>query len=150
MDALLGGWQYSGFVTVRSGLRFDVRSDISLLNNGQGNRPNRLCTGTVSNPNVNRWFDTSCFIDDLTVDSYGNTGINPLHTDGLQQLDSSLFKTFKITERTSVEFRADAFNTFNHPNFSAPNATVGDPSEGMIFGTSVDNRRMQFGLRLFF
>jgi Carboxypeptidase regulatory-like domain len=150
VDALLGGWQYSGFVTVRSGLRFDVRSDISLLNNGQGNRPNRLCTGTVSNPNVNRWFDTSCFIDDLTVDSYGNAGINPLHTDGLQQLDSSLFKTFKITERTSVEFRADAFNTFNHPNFSAPNATVGDPSEGMIFGTSLDNRRMQFGLRLFF
>ena len=101
-------------------------------------------------PTVNMWFDTSCFVDDLTVDSYGNAGINPLHTDGLQQLDSSLFKTFKMTERINLQLRVDAFNTFNHPNFSAPDNTVGDPSEGQIFSTSVDNRRMQFGLRLFF
>jgi hypothetical protein len=150
VDALLGGWQYSGFLTVRSGLRFDVTSSVSLLNNGQGNRPNRVCNGSVSNPNVNMWFNTSCFVDDLTVDSYGNSGVNPLHTDGLQQLDSSLFKTFKITERMNVQFRADAFNTFNHPNFAAPDATVGDPSEGQVFSTAADNRRMQFGLRLFF
>jgi hypothetical protein len=146
----LGGWQYSGFVTIRSGLRFDVRSGVSLLNNGQGNRPNRICSGTLPNPTVNMWFDTSCFVDDLVVDSYGNAGINPLHTDGLQQLDSSLFKTFTVTERINLQLRVDAFNTFNHPNFSAPDNTVGDPSEGQIFSTSVDNRRMQFGLRLFF
>lgn len=150
VDALIGGWQYSGFLTIRSGLRFDVKSGVSLLNNGQGNRPNRLCSGAITNPNVNMWFDTSCFVDDLTVDSYGNAGINPLYTDGLQQLDSSLFKTFRITERINLQFRADAFNTFNHPNFSAPDNVVGDPTEGQIFSTSVDNRRMQFGMRLFF
>jgi hypothetical protein len=150
VDAVLGGWQYSGFVTIRSGLRFDVTSDVSLLNNGQNNRPNRVCTGTVPNPTVNMWFDTTCFTDDLAVDSYGNAGINPLHTDGLQQLDSSLFKTFKATERINLQLRVDAFNTFNHPNFSAPDNVVGDPTEGQIFSTSIDNRRMQFGLRLFF
>jgi hypothetical protein len=150
VDAILGGWQYSGFLTIRSGLRFDVYSSVSLLNNGQSNRPNRICSGTVPNPNVNMWFDTSCFVDDLTVDSYGNAGINPLHTDGLQQLDSSLFKNFKFTERLNLQLRVDAFNTFNHPNFSQPDNTVGDPTEGQIFSTSVDNRRMQFGLRLFF
>lgn len=150
VDALLGGWQYSGFLTLRSGLRFDVTSSVSLLNNGQGNRANRLCSGNVSSPNVNRWFDTTCFVDDLVPDTYGNSGINPLHTDGLQQLDSSLFKTFKITERVNMQFRADAFNTFNHPNFSSPDANVGDPSMGQVFSTSIDNRRMQFGLRLFF
>ncbi len=150
VDAVLGGWQYSGFVTIRSGLRFDVLSSVSLLNNGQSNRPNRVCSGNLPNPTVNMWFDTSCFVDDLTVDSYGNAGINALHTDGLQQLDSSLFKSFKATERINLQLRVDAFNTFNHPNFSAPDNTVGDPSEGQIFSTSVDNRRMQFGLRLFF
>jgi hypothetical protein len=150
LDTAIGGWEYSGFLTIRSGLRFDVSSFVSLLNNGQGNRANRTCSGNISNPTVNGWFDTSCFSDDLTVDSYGNAGINPLHTDGLQQLDSSLFKTFKLTERFNLQFRADAFNTFNHPNFSAPDATVGDPSMGQIFSTSIDNRRMQFGLRLFF
>jgi Carboxypeptidase regulatory-like domain len=150
VDALLGGWQYSGFLTIRSGLRFDVSSSVSLLNNGQNNRPNRICNGAISDPTVNMWFNTSCFVDDLTVDSYGNSGINPLHTDGLQQLDSSLFKTFGITERFNLQFRVDAFNTFNHPNFAAPDAVVNDPSEGQVFSTSVDNRRMQFGLRLFF
>jgi hypothetical protein len=150
VDAFLGGWQYSGLVTIRSGLRFDVTSSVSLLNNGQSNRANRICNGSLPDPNVNMWFNTSCFVDDLTVDNYGNSGINPLYTDGLQQLDSSLFKTFNITERINVQFRVDAFNTLNHPNFNAPDANVGDPTEGQIFSTSVDNRRMQFGLRLFF
>jgi hypothetical protein len=120
------------------------------LNNGQGNRANRVCNGSVSNPTINTWYDTSCFVDNLVVDTYGNAGINPLHADGLEQLDSSLFKTFKITERFNLQFRMDAFNTFNHPNFSSPDNTVGDPNEGQVFSTSVDNRRMQFGLRLFF
>lgn len=150
VDAFLGGWQYSGFLTVRSGLRFNVTSSVSLLNNGQSNQPNRTCSGNVSNPTVNNWFNTSCFSDDLVVDSYGNSGFYPLHTDGLQQLDSSLFKTFSLTERFKLQLRIDAFNTFNHPNFNAPDANVGDPTMGQIFSTSVDNRRMQFGLRLFF
>ena len=150
VDALIGGWQYAGFLTLRSGLRFDVRSSVSLLNNGQSNRPDRICSGSISNPSVDHWFDASCFADDLIPQTYGNAGIYPLHTDGLQKLDSSLFKTFRITERMNLQVRADAFNTFNHPNFSAPDATVGDPTIGQIFSTSVDNRRMQFGMRLFF
>ena len=150
VDAVLGGWEYSAFVTVRSGLRFDVGSSVSLLNNGQGNRANRVCNGAISSPNVNRWFNTACFQDDLIPDTYGNSGINPLHTDGLRQIDSSLFKTFKLTERFSMQFRADAFNTLNHPNFGQPDSNVGDPSIGQIFSTSIDNRRMQFGARIFF
>jgi hypothetical protein len=150
VDTVVGGWQYSGFLSIRSGLRFNVRSSVSLLNNGQGNRPNRVCSGNVPDPTVNRWFDPDCFVDVLVPDTYGNAGTNPLHSDALQQLDSSLFKTFKVTERINLQLRADAFNTFNHPNFAAPDATVGDPSAGQVFSTSVDNRRMQFGLRLFF
>jgi Carboxypeptidase regulatory-like domain len=149
-DALIGGWDYSAFITIRSGLRFDVSSTVSLLNNGQNNRANRLCGGSISDPSVNMWFNTNCFADDLVPQTYGDLGINTLHTDGLQQIDSSLFKTFKLTERFSLQLRIDAFNTFNHPNFSAPDSTVGDPSMGQIFSTSIDNRRMQFGLRMFF
>ena len=87
VDAVVGGWDYSAFITIRSGLRFDVTSTVSLLNNGQANRANRTCSGTISNPNVNQWFNTSCFTDDLVPDTYGNAGINPLYTDGLQQVD---------------------------------------------------------------
>jgi hypothetical protein len=45
---------------------------------------------------------------------------------------------------------ADAFNAFNHPNFASPDNIVGDPSEGRVFSTSIDNRRMQFSLRYSF
>jgi hypothetical protein len=82
--------------------------------------------------------------------TYGNARANPLHADGQQQLDSSLSKTFRLTERQALQFRADAFNTFNHPNFYAPDSIVGDAAEGQVFTTAIDNRRMQFSLRYSF
>ena len=135
----------------RSGTRFDiVTSDGTSLNNGQTNRADRVGNGVLSSPSVNQWFDTSAFVIHSTPETYGNAGIDPLHADGQQQLDSSLSKTFHITERHQIQFRADAFNTFNHPNFAAPDNIVGDPSEGQVFSTSIDNRRMQFSLRYSF
>ena len=150
LDAVVGGWQYAGLIHIRSGTRFDVYSGVSLLNNGQGNRPNRICSGAISNPTPNMWYDPSCFVDDTIPQTYGNAGINPLYADGQQQLDSSLSKTFNITERMNLQFRVDVFNTFNHTNFGAPDSTVGDSTAGQVFYTSVDQRRMQFGLRLHF
>lgn len=150
MDALLGGWQYSGLIHIRSGTRFDVYSGVSLLNNGQGNRANRICNGAISNPTPNMWFNPACFTDDTVPDTYGNAGINPLYADGQQQLDSSLSKVFNVTERVNLQFRVDVFNTFNHANFAAPDSGVGDATMGQVFSTSVDQRRMQFGLRLHF
>jgi hypothetical protein len=82
--------------------------------------------------------------------TYGDSGANPLHADGEQQLDSSISKTFHITERQSLEFRVDAFNTFNHPNFYAPDSNVGDAAEGQVTQTSIDNRRLQGSLRYSF
>jgi hypothetical protein len=82
--------------------------------------------------------------------TYGTSGINPLYSDGMQQLDSSLSKIFHITERQQLMFRVDAFNTFNHPNFAAPDSVVGDPGEGQVTSTSIDNRRLQFALRYSF
>jgi hypothetical protein len=150
LDAVLGGWQYSGLIHIRSGTRFDVTSGVSLLNNGQGNRANRICNGSISNPTPNMWFNPSCFVDDTVPDTYGNAGINPLYADGQEQLDSSLSKTFNITERINLQFRVEVFNTFNHTNFAAPDSGVGDATIGQVFSTSVDQRRMQFGLRLHF
>lgn len=151
VDALLGGWQFAGLLHIRSGARFDVTTtDTTFLNNGQNNRPNRIGNGALSHPTVQRWFDTSAFVVDTNPMTYGTSGINPLHSDGQQQLDSSISKIFHITERHQLQFRADIFNTFNHPNFAAPDSNVGDGSEGAVTSTSVDNRRMQFSLRYSF
>jgi Carboxypeptidase regulatory-like domain/TonB-dependent Receptor Plug Domain len=151
VDAALGGWEYNALLHIRSGTRFDVvTNDSTTLNNGQTNRADRVGNGTLSNPTVSKWFDTTAFIVHSTPETYGNSGINPLHTDGEQQLDSSLSKTFHITERQALEFRVDAFNTFNHPNFGAPDNTVGDSAEGQVTSTVVDNRRLQGALRYSF
>jgi hypothetical protein len=152
VDALLGGWEYSGLLHIRSGARFDVTSsgDTTSLNNGETNRPDRVGNGQLSNPTVNQWFDTSAFVVHSTPMTYGTSGVNPLHSDGQQQLDSSLSKTFRLTERHQIQFRTDVFNTFNHPNFNAPDANVGDGAEGLVTSTSVDNRRIQFALRYSF
>ena len=151
VDALIGGWEYSALLHIRSGARFDVFSgDGTSLNNGETNRPDRVGRGELSNPTLHKWFDTSAFTVHLTPMTYGTAGINPLHSDGEQQLDSSLSKAFHINERQQVEFRADIFNTFNHGNFSAPDSGIGSSTEGQVFSTSVDNRRMQFSLRYSF
>jgi len=57
---------------------------------------------------------------------------------------------FPSNRAAAAEFRADVFNTFNHPNFGAPDSGVGSGTEGEVFSTSVDNRRMQVSLRYSF
>jgi hypothetical protein len=151
VDAVLGGWQYSSLIHIRSGTRFDVTdNDTTSLNNGQINRPDRIGNGKLSNPTVSKWFDTSAFIVHTTPMTYGTAGVNPLHADGEQQLDSSLSKTFHLTERQQLLFRTDVFNTFNHPNFAAPDSVVGDSAEGQVSATAIDNRRLQVALRYSF
>jgi outer membrane receptor protein involved in Fe transport len=152
LDQVIGGWEYSGFLFMRSGTRFGVGSPVSLLNNGQGNRPDRIKDGNLpkSERTLQRWYDTAAFVNHLEPLTYGTAGTNPLFADGEQQLDSSFFKTFRLIERWRLQFRADLINTFNHPNFNPPSATVGSGSNGRVTSTSVESRQVQFGLRLFF
>ena len=75
VDAVLGGWEYSAFLHIRSGTRFDVTdNDTTSLNNGQTNRPDRVGNGQLSHPTVSKWFDTSAFIVHTTPMTYGTCG----------------------------------------------------------------------------
>jgi hypothetical protein len=82
--------------------------------------------------------------------TYGNAGRNVLHGPHLFTSDLSVFKNFAITERAKLQFRAEFFNFTNSPQFSNPNGVWSTSAFGSISSTSVENRDVQFGLKLSF
>lgn len=89
---------------------------------------------------------------------FGNLGRNSIIGPGFTNVDFSLIKRTKITERFSHEFRVEAFDLFNHPNFGQPGrvAQVGSTSFGVISSTRFPNgdsgssRQLQFAMKLLF
>ena len=87
---------------------------------------------------------------------FGNTGRNVLIGPGFQMWDMSLMKNFRFSERIGLQFRAESFNTFNHPNFTSINTTVrfdtaGKPTQnfGAVTGAG-PGRVLSLGLKLLF
>jgi hypothetical protein len=82
--------------------------------------------------------------------TFGNTGRNVLIGPGLETWDLGADKDFRITERFGLQFRAEFFNTLNHPNFGLPNSSIGSTAAGTITGVLTNARLVQFALRLHF
>lgn len=156
VNALAGGWELSGIITFQSGYPFSVLANQDFSNTGSlSPRPDRICNG-AGPQTVAEWFNTSCFATDALSQAlangtprFGNSGKNILFGPGLQQWDVSVIKRNPLTERVNLEFRAEFFNLFNHPNFGIPGATIGSSTAGQI--TSAGSPRdIQFGLKLNF
>jgi hypothetical protein len=147
-NAVVGGWQTSGIVTLSTGRPFNV-SLSSGVNNGAPSWPNRIANGRLDNPTADKWFDYSAFAAPPS-NTYGNVARGVLYSPGIVQFDISITKNFKITERAKVEFRFDAFNIFNTPLLGFPNASIGSPTVGKITSTNGDNRDLQFALKINF
>ncbi|WP_157898936.1 TonB-dependent receptor [Luteitalea pratensis] len=127
-----GGWQTSGILYLRSGLPFTVTQTQGVQSTGTGNRPNRLADGAIDNPTIERWFDTSAFVAPADVTgTYGDAGRNILRGPGQFNIDFSVIKSTRIG-RVNTEFRVEAFNLLNHPQFAQPNGTLGNPLFGQI------------------
>jgi hypothetical protein len=131
-NKVYGGWQLSGILLKRGGLPLTVTTTAGVQSTGTGNRPNRICDGSISNPTIDKWFDTSCFVapTDLTG-TYGNAGRNIIRGPGSFNIDASLIKNTKIGH-VATEIRIEAFNLLNHPQFGNPNTTLGNASYGKI------------------
>ena len=153
-NAIFGGWQVNGILTVQSGLPFTPTLATSVSNAG-GSRPDRLTSGGIANPTITHWFDTSFNTASAawaTPRQYtsGNGGRNILRGPGRTNLDFSAFKVIPVTERFQLQFRGEFFNIFNHPQFDLPNATIGSAAAGVISSTVGSPRDIQLSLRLTF
>jgi hypothetical protein len=147
-DTILGGWEATGILTLQSGAPFSVSMATSQANTGTFTRPNRLCNGNISGSarTLQHWYDTSCFVSPPQY-SFGNTGRNILISPSLKTLDFSLDKDFKIMDRLGMQFRVEAFNLANHPNFSIPGTSIGSASQGTITSVITNAREIQFAAR---
>ena len=148
---ILGGWALSGITTLSTGLPYTVTLNFDNANNGSTNWPNRIASGKLDNPAVDRWFDPAAFVFP-TQYTIGNGGRNTLIGPGTVSTDLSLQRNFNLPlgERSRAEFRAEAFNLFNTPQLGQPGAALGNPGFGIISGTARSNRQMQLGLRVIF
>jgi len=127
-----GGWQLNGLLYVRSGLPVNVTQTQSMLSTGVTNRPNTICDPTLSDPTIDRWFNTSCFAPPAdTTATFGSTGRNSLRGPGQFNIDASVIKHTRVGT-VDTEVRLEAFNVLNHPQFGQPNAVIGNSQAGQI------------------
>lgn len=159
---LTGGWEWNGILTAAAGNPFSVLVgfDRARARFQAGTSPQRpdLAPGRDNNPILggpDRYFDPSAFTLP-EAGFYGNLGRNTLIGPGLFNLDLSLARRFRLRERLALEFRAEAFNSLNHPNFAIPSqrtvfsssGPVG--SAGRITSTLTSSRQIQLGWRIVF
>jgi len=145
LKPILENWQFSGIVTLSTGRPFTVFLNTG-VNNGAPSWPNRIGDGKLDKPSPDLWFDIADF-QAPPANTYGDSGRGILYAPGTQTVDVSLSRIFPI-KMFRLQFRADAFNLFNTPQFGFPNANIGNPSAGRITSTIGDNRSMQFALKV--
>jgi hypothetical protein len=148
---ILGGWNLSGIWTARSGGRLTPTYSTSVSNSSGGGtqRPNRVASGNLaSGQGIYHWFDPTAFVAPAQY-TFGNSGTGILLGPSAFNVDMSLTRNFKLTERFGLNFRAEAFNTLNHTNFGNPNVSIGTASAGIISGAAAA-RIMQLAVKVSF
>lgn len=149
-NAIVGGWQLQGILIFRNGVPFTVTMARDVANTGVGGqRPNRIASGKLDSPTLERWFDASAFVAAPNF-TYGNSGLRILFPDIVRTIDFSMFKQFQISERSRLQFRWEVFNLPNTPSFGGPNATLDTNTVGRVTSTSTAPRQMQVALKLSF
>jgi hypothetical protein len=157
VDFILGGWQANGIATLQTATPLQIGNGGNNTNLGSpGQRPNNNGTSAKkTGPIEDRllsYFNQSVFSQAGNF-TFGNTSrTSPdLRGPGTRAFDMSLFKRFRIRESGIVEFRAEAFNAFNHPIWNGPGTTVTDPGNfGVITAKGGQRRQIQLALKVMF
>lgn len=105
----------------------------------------------LGSPTPERWFNTEAFQAPAPF-TFGNSGRHALRSDGVTNFDLSLFRDFDIPGREGMrlQFRAEAFNAFNHADFNIPVQNLSRTNFGVVTSTQRRARQFQMGLKLIF
>ena len=157
VDYVIGGWTFTTTTRLYSGRPLFFNQNLIVSGNPK-----------ISNPTNERWFDTSKFSRLPTTTNADGTANNNdppnlhkrdnpwtypgLFGPGVEQVDLTMTKSFKLTERFRLEARLEGYNIFNHTNLANPTVDFTSANFGKITAKLVayNGREMQYGLRLIF
>ena len=151
--AIFGGWQLSGIFSAQSGTPINFTANGAALRApGNTQRPNISADPAVFG-NIGPgtlYFDTSVF-SAPAANTFGNMKRNDsIRGPGYTNLDGTMIKRFRFTERIGGEIRVDALNVTNSPNFNNPDGAFGSPTFGQVNTTIGGERLVRFGARVTF
>ncbi|MBY0503638.1 MAG: TonB-dependent receptor [Bryobacteraceae bacterium] len=150
VKGIIGGWQMNAIASFQSG------NVISVTQNGTAfgsSKPNAVGDPSLSEPSIDRWLNRAAFAN-APAFTFGNVGRNLPRTrsDGQNNLDFSLLKSFAFRERWKFQFRAEAFNLTNTPTFGNPAANIDAGNFGTVTGFAANSRarELQLALKMYF
>ena len=169
IEETAGGWQFSGIMTLQKGSPFSIGQWSTDPGVGMWNNRADFVPGIAPNMGKGSHWDwvnpakgyfntaaftlpTSCNDETPGWCGFGDTGKNAYWGPGVFGIDASIMKNWVLMEGKTFQFRWDAFNATNHPNFSGPSSTVNQAAGtfGVISGTNGNPRVFQGALRLTF
>jgi hypothetical protein len=149
---IAGSWQTGVLATFQSGAPFTVVTAANTTNafTAGSLRPNILRNPNLpaSQQTLARWFDTGAFVAPAQF-AFGNSPRSGLRGDGSQTVDATLSKEFAVSERYTVNLRAEFYNLLNHANFELPGHVLGAANFGTVLSAR-PARGVQLGLRVSF
>jgi len=152
LNLVVGGWQAAGIATLQTGFPTTVTVGGDIPNAGTGSTRGNL-NGVGNLPNsertLERWFNTAAFSRPLAF-TFGTSSRTNIDRPGTRAFDFSAQKFFAITERWRLQFRAEFFNFFNHPNFGSPGTGVDNPAAFGVIRSAMGGREGQLALKLIF
>jgi len=119
-SAIAGGWAISGILTLQDGRPFTAlvsKDNANVLSSVD--RPNIIGEGQRRPQTVQQWINIGAF-GLAPAGTFGNGGRNNLIAPSFKNLDVAVSRLFRVGDRLALQFRAEAFNAFNHPNLDAP------------------------------
>ena len=165
---VLGGWFLAAIATIQSGSAltvadtnstnvFGISEDRAQLS-GTCSK-SQLVTGGAVQSKLNQYFNASCFTTPPIIGAdgigtaFGNSATGIVNGPGQANLDLALSKAVMVNwpiEKSSFQFRAEFFNTLNHPQFANPDTNFTSPTFGVISSTAVNARVGQLAVRFAF
>jgi hypothetical protein len=149
-------WQFSTVYQIQSGMPFTISVFGDTANAGTVLGENPIRANYTGQPifgpgtrTANEWFDPKAFATP-TAYTFGDVGRNSVYGPTLRTLDLAVVRSFQITERSSFQFRAEAFNALNMVNLGNPNRFVNTPQFGTITMPMTPGRELQMSARVSF